>query len=310
MAYLQGFGSYLPQRRVTNDDLAGCLNTESRWILNACGIEERRYADCSATIADLAFLAAKDCLQNTGKKAEELDLILLSSGSAEKCFPGPASSLAAKLGLSSVPAIDLSIASAGTLVALSLASNLTSVYKNILIVGSEIMSRRISFSEEGRDAAMLFGDGAGACLISSQNGFARIVDSLLYTDGNYEDLLQLPSVGTLQMKGREVILQACRKIPHVINDILSRNQISPSDIDVFLLHQANLNLITRVAHSLQVPEDRFYCNMAKYGNTSSASMLIAAVEWWENSGRGARGPMLFSAFGSGLNWGALLAVPS
>lgn len=310
MPYLRGFGSFLPERRIDNQFLSEQVGNDPAWILNVSGIEERRYADEGATVADLAFAAAQNCLQNCEIAAADIGLILVSSGSGDKVFPGPASEVAARLGLSSTPALDLSIASAGSLVALSLASKLAETYNNVLVIGSEIMSRKISLTKESSDTAILFGDGAGACLVSKSEGFARIIDSAIYTDGNFRETLQLECGGMLQMKGREVIMQATRKIPRAISDLLAKTNTKAAEVDVFLMHQANWNLIVRVAKALEVPEDRFFCNIAKYGNTSSASMLIAADEWWQSSRRTAKGPIIFSAFGAGLNWGALLVVPA
>ncbi len=310
MSYLRGFGSFLPEHRIDNQFLSERVGNDPEWILNVSGIQERRYADEGTRVADLAFNAAQNCLQNSGVAAEELGLILVSSGSSELVFPGPASEVAARLGLSATPALDLPVASAGALFAMSLASQLAETYGNVLVIASEIMSRRVSLTKEASDTAILFGDGAGACLVSKSSGFAKIIDSAIYTDGNFRESLQLEQAGAIQMKGREVIMQATRKIPRAIGDLLANNNVAPASVDVFLMHQANWNLIVRVAKALEVPEQRFFCNIAKYGNTSSASMLIAADEWWQLSQREAKGPIVFSAFGAGINWGALLAVPA
>jgi 3-oxoacyl-[acyl-carrier-protein] synthase-3 len=305
MAFLRSFGCALPRDVVTNQMLAARTGKDAATIEKNTGMLERRYAAEGLSAVDLGLAAAQDCLERANVQAEDVGLILFSCGSIERCFPGPASVLAARLGMTSTPALDLPIASAGSLVGIALAADLAARYGNVLVVAAEIMSRRISDADSG--TAMLFGDGAGACLVSRDSGFARIVDSAIYTDGNYAESLALPLEGTLQMKGLEVILQASRKIPRAIEDLLAKHGRHPDDVSVFLMHQANLNLIKKVAAALKVPEERFFVNIAKYGNTSSASLLIAAAEWWPQGLNGK--PLVLAAFGAGFSWGAVLAVP-
>jgi 3-oxoacyl-[acyl-carrier-protein] synthase-3 len=278
------------------------------WILAATGIEERRYAAAEDTVASLGLLAAQDCLKNAGAAPEELGMILCASGSSERYCPGPASQIAAGLGLSVTPALDIPVASCGSLIGLALAAQLAPQAGPVLVVGAEIMSRRIELTPSGKDTAILFGDGAGACLVDPKSGFARIADFKLSTDGAAAEILKIEQ-GQIQMDGRSVILQACRKIPRVIHELLERNGMAVGDPCVYLLHQANLNLIARVAAALKVPEERFFTNLSRCGNTSSASLLIAADEWRRDHPVPIAAPIVFSAFGTGLNWGALLALP-
>jgi 3-oxoacyl-[acyl-carrier-protein] synthase-3 len=308
MAYLRAFGSWLPHRRVTNDEIAPLVNATPAWILEVSGIEERRYAAETDTVAGIGLLAARDCLERAGATAADLGMILVASGSSDRFCPGPACEIAAGLGLTTTPALDIPVSSAGSLIGLILASQLAPKFGRVLVVGAEIMSRRVALSPDCKNSAILFGDGAGAALVDAESGFARIEDSCLYTDGASAETLFVRD-GQFHMDGQAVIMQASRKIPRAINELLDRNKIAASEIETFLLHQANLNLITRVAGAVKAPAERFFTNIAKYGNTSSASMLIAADEW--HRGHDAiSGPLVFSAFGSGLNWGALLAVPS
>ena len=308
MSYLQAFGHYLPSQAFTNADLEARTGREASTIEKTSGILERRYAPEGTTVADLALAAAAACLQNAGLTASDIGLILVSSGSAERAFPGPASVLAQKLGLTITPAIDIPIASAGSLVALAFAADLAPRYGNVLVVASEIMSRRISNTDP--DTAILFGDGAGACIVSPTKGFARIADVSLSTDGNYAEALQLQHGGAIQMKGLDVIVQASRKIPRSIDDLLKKNSLAPGDVSVFLMHQANVNLIRKVATALAVPEDRFFRNIDRYGNTSSASLLIAASEWHAANPAPATTPIVLAAFGAGFNWGSILLLPA
>jgi 3-oxoacyl-[acyl-carrier-protein] synthase-3 len=308
MSYLRAFGHHLPPQIITNADLETRTGRTAASIEKASGILERRYAAESETVADLGLAAANACLKNANLTANDIGLILFSSGSAERAFPGPASVLAAKLDLTATPAIDIPVASAGSLIALAFAADLTPRYGNILVVASEIMSRRISDADP--DTAILFGDGAGACIVSNEKGSLRIADTALFTDGNYADALQLQHGGAIQMKGLDVIVQASRKIPRSIEDLLTRNQLKPADVSVFLMHQANVNLIRKVATALKVPEDRFFRNIDRYGNTSSASLLIAASEWHAANPAPPTSPIVLAAFGAGFNWGAILALPA
>jgi 3-oxoacyl-[acyl-carrier-protein] synthase-3 len=308
MAFLRAFGSWLPPRRVTNRELAPLVDATPEWILEVSGIEERRYAAETDTVAGIGILAAQDCLEKAGATADELGMILVASGSSDRFCPGPASQIAAGLGAASTPALDIPVSSAGSLIALALAAQLAPAAGRVLVVGAEIMSRRVALTPEGKNTAILFGDGAGAALIDAETGFARIADSCLYTDGSSAEVLSV-SDGRFHMDGSAVILHASRKMPRAINELIARNQLTASQVDTFLLHQANLNLITRVAAALKTPSERFFTNIARYGNTSSASLLIAADEWNSSRPGPLAGPLVFSAFGSGLNWGALLAVP-
>jgi 3-oxoacyl-[acyl-carrier-protein] synthase-3 len=235
--------------------------------------------------------------------------VIVSSGSAEKRFPGPASTIAAAAGMAGKPAIDLPMASAGGLFGIALAAQLAPRYGHVLVVASEIMSRVVRMHPAGRDTAILFGDGAGACLVSNDTGFAEIVDSVLATDGDFAQALRLDFDAPLYMDGRTIILQASRKLPRAIGEVLERNRVKACEVGTFLLHQANLNLMTRVAQAVGAPAERFFCNIAKYGNTSSASLPIAADEWWRGCEKPLTAPIVMAAFGAGLNWGALLARP-
>jgi len=308
MAYLRAFGSWLPRRRVSNEEIAPRVDATPEWILEVSGIAERRYADDSDTVAGVGLLAARDCLEKAGVTAADLGMILVASGSSDRFCPGPACQIASGLGLSTTPALDIPVSSAGSLIGLILAAQLAPNMGPVLVVGAEIMSRRITLDPEGKNSAILFGDGAGAALVDAENGFAHIADSCLFTDGASAETLFVQD-GKFSMDGQAVIMQASRKMPRAINQLLARNQISAAEVEVFLLHQANLNLITRVAATLKAPPERFYTNIDRYANTSSASLLIAADEWYAKQTAPISGPLVFSAFGSGLNWGALLAVP-
>jgi len=307
VAALKAFGAYLPARVVTNQELAARLNCDAQWILDVSGIQERRYASPEESVSSMAVAAARQCLDCASLAPADVGMFLVSSASAERRFPGPASSIAQQLGATGAPAIDLPIASAGSLFGMALATSLTGAYGNVVVVASEKMSDVVGRVPFERGVVPLFGDGAGACLIGPGDGPMHILGSTLHSDGTFADDLRLDFDAPLAMNGRSVILQASRKIPAAISEVLQRQSKTASEVEVFLMHQANQNLMDRVARALEVDAGKFYSNIGRYGNTSSASMLIAASEWCQNLGPKPGDLVCFAAFGAGFHWGALLA---
>lgn len=306
MAVLKVFGAYLPSRVATNQDLAAKFNLTPQWIMDVSGIEERRYAAPDETVTDMAVAAARECLDRAGVNASDIGMFLVASGSAERRFPGPAAVVANRLGAASAPALDLPMASAGSLFGIALANSLSAVYGNILVVASEKMSSVVAREPLEQGVVVLFGDGAGACIVSPDGSGGKIVDAVLHSDGTFAEDLKLEFDAPLTMNGRSVIMQASRKIPSGIAELLERNNRKAAEIEIFLMHQANQNLIDRVTRALEVESSKFYSNIRRYGNTSSASMLIAAAEWWQNPGPQPGALICFAAFGAGFHWGALL----
>ena len=309
MSFLRAFGHAVPERVVTNEELADLLGADPEWMFAQSGIRERRYAGPADSVVSLGVLAAQNCLNNAGIDPADVKMLLVASGSPDRYCPGPAGEIAARLGLAVVPALDLPIGSAGSLAALVLAARLAPSMGTILVVASEIMSRRIDLTPEGKATAMLFGDGAGAALVSPDSGFAQIVDTCLHTDGSSAEALAIDA-GRIHMDGGVVIRHATRRMPEAMTELLARRGMDAAEIGVFLLHQANLNLLTRVAKSVGAPIERFFTNIERYGNSSSASMLIAASDWRAANSGPISAAIMFSAFGMGFNWGALLALPS
>ncbi len=307
MPFIKEFGSYLPSRMVSSEEAGGWVDTLASWVFNVSGIQERRFAGKDETVSDMAVAAAQDCLQRAGLEPKDISMVLLSSGSSERQFPGPAAETALRLGMPGIPAIDLPLASAGALFALSLASRLTEQVGRVMVIAAEKMSQIAIREPMERGVAVLFGDGAGAALVTPDEGFVEVVDSQLASDGSFAPDLCLDWDQPLKMNGRTVILQASRKIPGIIRSLLERNSVDPKLVPVYLMHQANQNLIDRVAEAIGVPAERFFSNIAKYGNTSSASMLIAASEWIHNHKLDKGDPVVFAAFGAGFHWGSLLA---
>src|SRR5579862_1544257 len=225
MAYLRAFGAYLPSRIADNAELAAGTGADAAWILQQTGIQTRRFAAADESVASLGVHAAKDCLDNAGLTPRDIGLLLVASSSAEHRFPGPASAIGAALGINGLPAIDLPIASAGSLFGMALAAQLAPAYGNVLVIGAEIMSRVVQRHPSYRDTAILFGDGAGACLVSAEFGFAEIRDALLASDGDFAEALRLDHDAPLYMDGRTIIMQASRKIPRAISALLGRQRI-------------------------------------------------------------------------------------
>lgn len=310
MAFLRALGRYVPARIVGNQELAARLWCDADWIFHASGIEQRRWADASETVVDLAERAARDCLSRAGLDSKAIGLLIVSSGSSERRFPGPAAETGSRLGINGVPSIDVPMASAGSLFAMALGDQLSASFGRVLVVAAEKMSSVIESAPLDRNTAILFGDGAAACLIDPSEGVARIAGSRLHSDGANAGDLRLDFGQALHMNGAVVIRHASQKLPSVIRELLDGSGQSPASVDAFLLHQANRNLIVRIAQALEVPPEKFFSNIARYGNTSSASMLIAASEWMESAGFRSGVPVVFAGFGAGFHWGALLAIGS
>jgi 3-oxoacyl-[acyl-carrier-protein] synthase-3 len=305
MAWLKSFGHYVPALVITNDEIATRIGCEPDWIFSVSGIRERRFAG-EESLEDMATHAGEDCLARASINASQVGLLLVASGSAARRFPGPAVTVAYRLGLSQAVALDVPVPSVGSLIGLTLAPTLSAAYGNVLVIGAEKMSSVVMREPQDRNVAILFGDGAGACLVSRDEGAARIVDSALFSDGSFSEELRLEFDSPLFMNGRAVILQASRKIPRAIRDVLERNGRTPQEIDVFLMHQANRNLMNSVARDLGAAPEKFFSNIERYGNTSAASMLIAASEWSREGRLAPGGFAVLAGFGAGFHWGAVL----
>jgi 3-oxoacyl-[acyl-carrier-protein] synthase-3 len=308
MTSIAAFGSWLPARVISNSELASRLDCTPEWILEMSGIEERRYASPDEDVVAMAVGAAKDCLERARCAASEVRLLIVSSASAAQRFPGPAAAVAAQLGMGETPAIDVPVASAGSLFGLVLAAQLAASTGPVLVVAAEKMSSAIVLEPAHKATSILFGDGAGACLVREGPGLLRVVDWQLGSDGTFAADLRLPLAGPVEMNGRSVIMQASRKIPRAITEVLARVGVGARDVEAFIMHQANQNLMDRVAKAVGAPPERFYSNIRLYGNTSSASMLIAAAEWAGATALRPGASVCFAAFGAGFHWGALLAV--
>ncbi len=306
MAVIRSFGKYLPAEIRTNAWLAESLGVTAEWIGQVSGIRERRVAGPADSVVSMGVEAARQCLEKAGVKTAAVKMLLVASGSSERIFPGPASQLAAALGLGDTPAIDLPLASAGALFGMALAAGLADATGPVLVVASELMSRAAMLEPVEKNIAILFGDGAGACLVMPDGPGLQVLHSALHSDGAQSNELSRGLDRRIFMNGMSVIRHAGKNMPGAIREVLAAADVTPAEVGQFITHQANQNLIDRVARAIEVEPERFYSNIGSYGNTSSASLLIAAQECFEGKNLPEGTKVCFAAFGAGYHWGALL----
>jgi 3-oxoacyl-[acyl-carrier-protein] synthase-3 len=319
-----GVGKYLPERRVTNFDLEKMFDTSDEWIQQRSGIVERRYAEEGVYCTDLALEATMQTLEHANMKAQDLDFIIFATLSPDHHFPGSACYLQDKLGIPGVGCMDIRNQCTGFIYGLAVADSFVRIgmFRRILVVGAEVHSSALDFSDAGRDVTVLFGDGAGAVIVGpSEDPQRGILSSHLHADGHYADALKLdiwdiskkPYVthetvnqGEIwpKMKGKEVFRVAVAKIPEVIEEALAANHLSLDDISLFIPHQANLRINQFSAAKLGVPEEKFFNNIQYYGNTTAASIPIALTEALEKGIIREGNAIVLVAFGAGFTWGA------
>src|SRR5581483_9896600 len=333
--YIIGCGAVLPERIVTNEELAPRLGVTPEWIEAKSGIRERRWVEAEQSASDLAAAAVREALRDASVKAERVDYLIGGTISPDYQVPGIAPLVQRKIaGCGNVPAIDIRAGCAAILYGLQLARGLilSRTASTVVCFGAEAQSKGLDLSERSAELSLLFGDGAGAVIISNQphppdadNSFAVSIDDVLIaTDGNCAEDLGVRAPGTgnggrwldaghvesnlhhASMNGRSVILHAVRKLSEAAAAIMTRNEITLDQIDVIIPHQANANLLRSLGAQLRVPEDRIVSNVARYGNTSGASAFIAL--WQAKQERRMRpgSRVLFLAFGAGFTWGAAL----
>jgi 3-oxoacyl-[acyl-carrier-protein] synthase III len=324
-AYILGTGFYVPERVVTNDELARHMDTSDEWIRQRTGIERRRYAPDDVGCGELAYRASLNAMENAGVARESLDCIILATLSPDYHFPGSACVLGDKLGLPGVPAIDIRAQCSGFIYSLSVADNFVrgGQYRRILVVGSEKHSMALEFADRGRDVTVLFGDGAGAVLVGPTEEDRGILSTHLHADGRYADSLWLECPGSAhprwvtpdmleegrtfpRMKGRSVFKVAVEVLPQVITEALERNGMGLEDIDLFIYHQANLRIIESVSMRMGIPPERIYNNIQEYGNTTAGSIPIALHEAVEKGLLRKGQHALLASFGSGFTWASAI----
>jgi len=310
-----GTGSYLPEKVLTNEVLSERVDTSHDWIVERTGICERRIASEAETSASMAFEAAKRALEAASVAPEDLGLIIVATCTPDKMFPSTACIVQEKLGAAPCPAFDVSAACSGFVYALSIADQYirSGTVKHALVVGSEVMSRTLDWTD--RTTCVLFGDGSGAVVLGAQEA-PGIYSTHLHADGRYGDLLYFPNQGTfkkassenaaLKMQGKEVFKMAVKTLEQIVEETLSHNHFKKSDIDWLVPHQANLRIIQATAKKLEMTMDKVVVTVDKQSNTSSATIPLA-LDAAVRDGRIQRGHhLLLEAFGGGLTWGSAL----
>jgi len=320
-ARITGTGSYAPRKVITNHDLEKLVDTSDEWITERTGIRERRIAEKGQTTSDLAYEASRKALKAAGLGADEVDLILVATMTPDMILPSMGCVLQEKLGAKKAAAFDIYAACSGFIYGMSIASAFikADVYKNILLVGAEVLSRFTDW--EDRTTCILFGDGAGAAVIQRHAGKRGILSTHLHSDGSLGDLIQVPAGGSLhpashdtirkrmhfiKMKGNETFKAAVRALEGVVQEALEHNKVNPEEIDWIVPHQANLRIIQAMAQRLNMPMEKVVLNLPKYGNTSAASIPIALDEAVRHGRIKDNHLLLFEAFGGGLTWASAL----
>jgi len=313
-----GFGGYVPDRIMTNDDWAALVDTTDEWITTRTGIKERRFAADDQSTLDLAERAALRAMTDAGLTADDIDEIVLATDTPELYTPDTASLLQDRLGCRYVPTYDLGGSGcAGWIQAIDVArARIAFEPKNVLVVGVELISRLISW--EDRATCVLFGDGAGAVVMGPGEGKATLIDVISGTDGSKADILTLQTGGTrhpftvesaaagdhqrLEMKGSQVFREAVRRMSSVTLELLERIDRPLSDVALLIPHQANKRIIDAVGHKLGIEEDKVFVNVDRYGNTGSATVPLGLWEAYEE-GRIRPGDLvMLTAFGAGFHW--------
>jgi 3-oxoacyl-[acyl-carrier-protein] synthase-3 len=318
-----GTGSYLPERILTNADLEKMVETSDQWIVERTGIQRRHLAAEDQVTSDLCVLAAEKALKHAGLSASDLDGIIICTVSGDQVMPSTAATVQHKLGARNVMAFDLSAACSGFVYGLSVADQMirTGLLKNVLVVGAEILNRFVNYKD--RDTCILFGDGAGAWVLSRANeGDANVLmSSHLHADGSLGDLFVLPAGGSklpfsaqvlaeqsqfVRMKGREIFKNAVRAMSACCQEALDANGLQADQVDWMIPHQANNRIIEAIADYYKFPMSKVVVSVYETGNTSAASIPLA-FEMAKADGRIQRGQtILLTAFGAGLTSGSVL----
>ena len=325
---ITGIGHYVPENVITNQYLETLMDTTDAWITERTGIKERRYFTYGKdTNASMAAEASRIAIERAGITPKDIDFIVYATITPDYYFPGPGFVMQRELGMQGIGILDIRDQCSGFIYALSTADQFikSGMYKNILVVGSEIQSTFLNTSNEGRGVAVIFGDGAGAVVLqATENQEHRVLSTHLHADGTYaeelyvkdpgssrpkrfyDDLVEDNKTGDVFMNGSTVFKHAIVRFPEVIKEALEKNGLTPEDIDLLVPHQANLRISEYVRQQMKMPEEKVMNNIQKYGNTTGASIPIALCEAWE-SGRVKDGDLIcLAAFGSGFTWGSAL----
>jgi 3-oxoacyl-[acyl-carrier-protein] synthase-3 len=320
-AHITGWGMAVPEKTLTNAEISKMVDTSDEWIVSRTGIRERRIAGPDQTTASLATEAALRALEVANLHPGELDMIMLSTSSPEYLFPATACIVQDRIGAVNAGAFDLLAACTGFLYALNLGSQAikSNGAENVLIIGSETLSRIVNWKD--RNTCILFGDGAGAFVLQASEEPGGVLSAVLRSDGSGGDVLSLPGGGSrhpasmqtlydglhyIQMNGREVFRFATRVMTEATQQTIQSEKMTMDDIQLLIPHQANQRIINAAARGLNYPIDKVMINLDRYGNTSTASIPIATVEALEQGRLKPGDNTVMVAFGAGLTWGAAL----
>lgn len=316
-SYISGVGSYLPQQVVTNHDLAKRLETSDEWIFSRTGISQRHVAADDESTSDLAEKAARAALADADLNTDDIDLIVVATTTPTHVFPSVASGLQQRLGTQVCPAFDVQAVCAGFAYALDVADKYVrgGQAKNALVIGADCMTKILNWQD--RNTCVLFGDGAGAVVLTARDDHEGIIASRLYADGKYKELLWVPNGPSwkksderidnyIQMSGSEVFKVAVSQLRNLVNEVLENTNYQPKDITKLVPHQANIRIIKSVAEKLKLPMDKVVTTVDKHANTSAASIPLA-LDYAVKNGQIQRGDLIFTeAFGGGFTWGGAL----
>jgi 3-oxoacyl-[acyl-carrier-protein] synthase-3 len=312
-ASFKSIGAYIPKEIRTNQWFVDRMDTSDEWITKRTGISERRIANKDELTSDLGMQASKIAINRAGIEVHDIDLIVCATISPDYlCMPSTACLIADKLGIKNVMALDISAACTGFVYALQIAQAFieSGMKKNVLIIGTEKLSSIVDYTD--RTTCMLFGDGAGAAIVSATDRKEEaILDIQCSADGSLKDLLLTPGIESsepsfMQMKGNETFKIAVRTLTNDVKNIMTKNNLDNKDIDLFIPHQANYRIIKAVGDALKFEDKQKVVTVAKYGNTSSASIPMAINDAYESGRLNDGDMMLLDAFGGGLTWGSAL----
>ncbi|AIG30275.1 ketoacyl-ACP synthase III [Flavobacterium psychrophilum] len=327
---ISGLGYYVPDNIVTNNDLAKIIDTNDEWIQERTGIQERRHIiKGEDTTTSMGVKAAKIAIERSGVAYNDIDFIIFATLSPDHYFPGPGVAVQKELGLKTVGALDIRNQCSGFIYALSVADQYikTGMYKNILIVASEVQSLGLDMTTRGRNVSVIFGDGAGAAVLSREEDVTKgVLSTHLHSEGEYAKELAVlaPGMGGRwvtdilaennpddesyfpYMNGQFVFKHAVVRFSEVINEALEANNLQVSDIDMLIPHQANLRISQFIQKKFELNDDQVFNNIQKYGNTTAASIPIALTEAWEQGKIKSGDTVVLAAFGSGFTWASAI----
>ena len=326
-----GLGHYVPDNVVTNDDLSKMIDTNDEWIQERTGIKERRWAkpEDRETTFTMGLEAAKRAIKNSGLDKDEIDFIVFATLSPDYYFPGPGVQIQEALDIGTIGALDVRNQCSGFVYAISVADQFikTGMYKNILVIGSELQSHGIDKTSRGRNISVIFGDGAGAAVLSREKDLTKgILSTHLHSEGKHalELATEAPGMGTRwvtdiikennpddlsyfpYMNGQFVFKHAVVRFSEVIIEGLKKNNLQKEAIDLLIPHQANLRISQFIQKKFGLSDDQVFNNIEKYGNTTAASIPIALSEAWEEGKIKENAVVVLAAFGSGFTWGSVI----